>query len=110
MGNELGQLYLGFLYRQSSTHPTFLTGKDGSERRTLSGLVIPRFESVADYVEENNAVTFDGKAAQRMLGATVVWTREDVPVSLFEAFLEQWQIGRDGRRRGIVEGDNDDDE
>jgi hypothetical protein len=46
---------------------------------------------------------FDGEAAQRVLGATVLWTREDVPDSLFAAFLEQWQIGRDGRRRGIVE-------
>jgi hypothetical protein len=46
---------------------------------------------------------FDGEAAERLLGATVLWTREDVPVELLNAFLEQWQIDRDGRRRGIVE-------
>ena len=63
MGNELGQLYLGFLYRQSHTHPTFLTGRDGAERRTLAGLVIPRCERVAYDMEENNAVAFDGEAA-----------------------------------------------
>jgi hypothetical protein len=46
---------------------------------------------------------FDGEAAERLLGATVLWTREDVPEELLNAFLEQWQIDRDGRRRGIVE-------
>lgn len=46
---------------------------------------------------------FDGEAAQRSLGATVLWTREDVPADLLNAFLEQWQIDRGGRRRGIVE-------
>ena len=46
---------------------------------------------------------FDGEAAERVLGATILWTREDVPSSLLHAFLEQWQIDRGGRRRGIVE-------
>ena len=46
---------------------------------------------------------FDGEAAERVLGATILWTREDVPRSLLDAFLEQWQIDRGGRRRGIVE-------
>jgi len=46
---------------------------------------------------------FDGEAAERILGATILWTREDVPSSLLDAFLEQWQIDRGGRRRGIVE-------
>jgi hypothetical protein len=46
---------------------------------------------------------FDGEAAERVLGATILWTREDVPSSLLHAFLEQWQIDRSGRRRGIVE-------
>jgi hypothetical protein len=46
---------------------------------------------------------FDGEAAERVLGAAILWTRQDVPSSLQEAFLEQWQIDRGGRRRGIVE-------
>ena len=46
---------------------------------------------------------FDGEAAERILGATILWTREDVPSNLLHAFLEQWQIDRGGRRRGIVE-------
>jgi hypothetical protein len=46
---------------------------------------------------------FDGEAAERFLGATVLWTREDVPVDLLHPFLEQWQIDQSGRRRRIVE-------
>jgi hypothetical protein len=46
---------------------------------------------------------FDGELAEHSLGATVLWTREDVPAGLLDAFLEQWQIDRGGRRRGIVE-------
>lgn len=46
---------------------------------------------------------FDGEAAERVLGATVLWVREDVPIVLLNAFLEQWQIDRSGQRRGIVE-------
>jgi hypothetical protein len=46
---------------------------------------------------------FDGEAAERLLGATILWTREDVPGGLLNAFLEQWQFDRGGRRRGIVE-------
>ena len=46
---------------------------------------------------------FDGEVAERVLGATVPWTREDVPAGLLNAFLEQWQIDRGGLRRGIVE-------
>jgi hypothetical protein len=46
---------------------------------------------------------FDGEIAQRDLGATVLWTREDLPAGLLNAFLEQWQIDRGSRRHGIVE-------
>ena len=31
---------------------------------------------------------FDGEAAERILGATALWTREDVPSSLLDTFLE----------------------
>ena len=58
-----------------------------------------RSERLVDAVRK----VFDGEAAERELGATVLWTREDVPPALLEAFLEQWQLDRAGRRRGIVE-------
>jgi hypothetical protein len=48
-------------------------------------------------------IIFDGERAEKELGATVLWVREDLPSFLLDAFLDQWQIGRDGRRRGIVE-------
>jgi hypothetical protein len=45
----------------------------------------------------------DGEAAERVLGATILWVREDVPIMLLNACLDQWQIDREGRRCGIVE-------
>ena len=65
------------------------------------------FVMSADFRSEQCAPSvrqvFDGEAAERVLGATILWTREDVPSSILHAFLEQWQIDRGGRRRGIVE-------
>ena len=46
---------------------------------------------------------FDGERAERELGATVLWTREDVSAELLRMFLDQWQIRRNGTRLGIVE-------
>ena len=45
--------------------------------------------------EETQAV-FDAERAENELGATVLWTREDVPPELLQAFLDQWQVGRGG--------------
>lgn len=53
--------------------------------------------------DEQTRSVFDGERAESELGATVLWTREDVPGALLDAFLDQWQIGRGGIRRGIVQ-------
>ncbi len=57
----------------------------------------------ADFRSEHSSPlvrrVFDGEAAQRLLGATVLWTRADVPGGLLNSFLEQWQIDRGGRWR-----------
>ena len=46
---------------------------------------------------------FDGEVAERVLGATVLWRRADVPGDLLNAVLAQGHIDRGGLRRGIVE-------
>ena len=46
---------------------------------------------------------FDCEIAEKELGATVLWTREDVPAELLDVFLDQWQVGRNGVRQGIIE-------
>jgi hypothetical protein len=49
-------------------------------------------------------VMFDSEAAERELGATVFWMTSSVGAQTTIAFfLEQFQIRRDGGRRGLVE-------
>jgi hypothetical protein len=56
-----------------------------------------------DYTDTTRSV-FDSATAERTLGATVFWmnSREGTEPRV-ASFLEQFQIRRDGGRRGIVE-------
>lgn len=58
---------------------------------------------LAESCNQETQDVFDCELAEEELGATVLWVREDVPGALLEAFLDQWQVGRDGTIRGIVE-------
>jgi hypothetical protein len=56
-----------------------------------------------DYTGETRAV-FDSATAERTLGATVFWMNSGAGTEATVAgFLDQFQIRRDGGRRGIVE-------
>ena len=58
-----------------------------------------------DYTGATRSV-FDSATAERTLGATVFWMSSGAGTELTVAsFLEQFQIRRDGGRRGIVEGE-----
>ena len=58
-----------------------------------------------DYTGATRSV-FDSATAERTLGATVFWMSSGAGTELTVAsFLEQFQICRDGGRRGIVEGE-----
>jgi len=49
-------------------------------------------------------LVFDSEAAERELGATVFWMTSSAGAqTTITFFLEQFQIRRDGGRRGIVE-------
>ena len=54
------------------------------------------------------AVAFDHPRAQVSLGASVFWMRRIAATAGEEAVVEDWQIKRDGTRRGIVEVVGDD--
>ena len=56
-----------------------------------------------DYTGETRSV-FDSATAERIFGATVFWMNSGAGTETTVAsFLEQFQIRRDGGRRGIVE-------
>lgn len=46
---------------------------------------------------------FDYMEAQNLLGASVFWIRRAACLGGEEATISDWQIKRDGTRRGIVE-------
>ena len=49
------------------------------------------------------AILFDHLAAQNYEGASVFWVRRAGALGGEQAMIEDWQIKRDGTRRGIVE-------
>ncbi len=48
-------------------------------------------------------VLFDHAAAQAHFGASVFWLRQLAALSDEEQAIADWQIKRDGTRRGIIE-------
>lgn len=95
MARETGHLKRAFIWG------SFVTAKP--EPGDVDLMLVMSADFRSEQCSQTVRRVFDGAAAQRLLGATVLWAREDVPIGLLNAFLEQWQIDRDGRRRGIVE-------
>ncbi len=95
LAKETGHLKRAFLWG------SFVTAK--SEPADVDLLLVMTAEFRSEQCSPPVRQVFDGAAAQRLLEATILWTREDVPVGLLDSFLDQWQIDRQGRRRGIVE-------
>jgi hypothetical protein len=48
-------------------------------------------------------IIFDHMAAQNYEGASIFWVRRTVALGGEQEAIEQWQIRRDGKKRGIVE-------
>ncbi len=49
------------------------------------------------------AILFDHLAAQNFEGASIFWVRRAGALGEEQAIVEDWQIKRDGARRGLVE-------
>ena len=57
----------------------------------------------ASKVTGEAAILFDHLAAQNYAGASVFWLRRMAALGGEQAAIEDWQIKRDGTRRGVVE-------
>ena len=95
MAHETGHLRRAFIWG------SFVTAKPEPADIDLMLVMSDAFRSEA--CPPSVRQIFDGEAAERVLGATILWVREDVPVMLLNAFLDQWQIDWNSQRRGIVE-------
>ena len=81
---------------------SYVTNKPEPGDIDLFLVMSPDFVS-NDYTGETRSV-FDSATAERTLGATVFWMNSGAGTEPTVAgFLEQFQIRRDGGRRGIVE-------
>jgi predicted nucleotidyltransferase len=81
---------------------SYVTDKPEPEDIDLFLVMSADFVS-SDYRGATRSV-FDSATAERTLGAPVFWMNSGVGTELtVESFLEQFQIRRDGGRRGIVE-------
>ncbi len=54
-------------------------------------------------VTGESAIVFDHLAAQDYAGASIFWLRRLATLGGEQAAIEDWQIKRDGARRGVVE-------
>jgi hypothetical protein len=87
--------------RRAFVWGSFITAKP--EPGDIDVLLVMSGEFRSEQCSLSGKGVFNGEAAERLLGATVLWTPEDVPAGLLSAFLDQWQMDRTGRRGRIVE-------
>ena len=73
--------------RRAFVWGSFVTAKP--EPRDVDLMLVMSAQFRSEQCSPPTRQVFDGEAAQRSLGATVLWTREDVPTGLLDAFLEQ---------------------
>lgn len=57
----------------------------------------------AGQIGGETAILFSHLAAQAYFGASVFWLRRQSALGGEESTVEQWQVKREGTRRGIVE-------
>jgi hypothetical protein len=81
---------------------SFVTAKD--EPNDVDVILVMRDSFVPKGCSPEVAPLFDHQSAQQILGASVFWIRPGLLIlDTMEAFVEKWQVKRDGGKRGIVE-------
>lgn len=87
---------------------SFVTKKDSPGDIDIFMIMDDDFDVSAMHGEAR--VTFDHMAADTYEGASVFWLRRMAAFGGEDAAIADWQIKRDGNRRGIVEVISDDNE
>ena len=80
---------------------SFVTAKQSPNDVDIFILMEDTFDS--SQVTGEAAIIFDHLAAQSREGASVFWLRRMAAIGGEQAAIEDWQIRRDNKRRGIVE-------
>lgn len=80
---------------------SFITAKQSPNDVDIFMLMEDTFDS--SQVTGEAAIIFDHLAAQNREGASVFWVRRMAAIGGEQSAIEDWQIRRDNKRRGIVE-------
>lgn len=80
---------------------SFITSKAAPNDVDIFILMEDTFDSAQ--VTGEAAIIFDHLAAQNREGASVFWIRHMAAIGGEQSAIEDWQIRRDNKRRGIVE-------
>ena len=80
---------------------SFVTNKP--EPNDVDVVIIMNDEFVADPFSRDTRLLFDHAVSQAHFGASIFWARQFAALGDPKTFVEDWQIKRDGGRRGIVE-------
>lgn len=80
---------------------SFITAKTGPNDVDIFLLMDDSFD--VRKVTGEAAILFDHLAAQNYEGASIFWVRRQGALGGEQAAVEDWQIKRDGTRRGLVE-------
>ena len=80
---------------------SFVTNKP--EPNDVDVVIIMNDDFVAAPFGSETKLLFDHTASQAHFGASVFWARQMAVFGDPKTFIEDWQIKRDGGRRGIVE-------
>jgi hypothetical protein len=80
---------------------SFITSKSAPNDVDIFMLMEDTFD--VSQISGEAAVIFHNRAAQNWEGASIFWIRRMAAIGGEEEALKDWQIRRDGSRRGIVE-------
>lgn len=80
---------------------SFITSKEDPNDVDVFLLMEDSFDVAA--VGDQARLLFDHPAAQAVYGASVFWLRKLAVIGDERSAVEDWQIKRDGSRRGIIE-------
>jgi hypothetical protein len=80
---------------------SFITNK--LEPNDVDVVIIMDDEFVADPFSGDTRLLFDHAVSQAHFGASIFWVRQFAALGDPKTFVEDWQIKRDGTRRGIIE-------
>ncbi len=105
LGEQLQNL-LGVAKSTERLHRAFLWGSFVTSKESpndLDILLVMTGDFTVDALPEKSRVLFDYTDARLRFHADVFWTKASIDAGILALWLDTYQVGKDFKRRGIVE-------